>query len=213
LVLLKPGNRVKVEVFVKDPPLVFNTSVHLCDDKTIQIAAPSYSGKKIGVAENTRVLVTEVSPEGLLVVDTCVERMTSKHHVLWILPVPGIEGIHRIQNRREPRYEVDLHLPWREVDSRDSGSFSLCHVVNINSLGALLSLDREFDVGEEFLVDLTNLVRVGGEIPEKKVMARSKVARIAGQSGSVVGVTFENLGRKERKGLLDAIRRLKSEVR
>ena len=210
--LLKPGNRVKVEVYLKDPPLVFNTHVYTCDEKAFSIFAPLFSGKKIGVPVDTRVLITEVSPSGLTVVDTHVQEVKPKPHVTWHLPIPEMARIHRIQNRREPRYELDLHLPWRDSETSVWKEGALCHVVNINSMGALISVDRQLEVGDEITMDLTNLLKVGGQTFDKKVLAVSKVVRLAGESGTVAGVQFQNLGRRERSAMLDALRRLKSNI-
>jgi hypothetical protein len=192
--------------------LVFNTHVCACDEKTFSILAPSFSGKKIGVPVDTKVLVTEISPSGLTVVDTHVREVRPKPHVTWDLPIPEMERIHRIQNRREPRYELDLHLLWRDSETSLWKEGDLCHVVNINSMGALISVERELEVGDEITLDLTNLLKVGGERFDKKIQAVSTVVRLAGESGTVAGIRFGNLGRRERSAMLDALRRLKSSI-
>ena len=110
--------------------------------------------------------------------------------------------------RLEAQREKDL----REAETGDWQEGVLCHVININSLGALVSVDRRLEVGDEVTVDLTNLLKVGGESFDRKVCVTSKVVRLAGESGMVAGLRFDNLGRRERSALMDALRRLKSRI-
>lgn len=210
--ILSPGSRVKVEVFLKDPPIVFSSNVQTCDDKTIELAAPSVNGKKIGVPDETRVLLTEITLEGLMVVDTQVSSVKSKPQVIWVLPVPPISNIRKIQRRIESRYEVDLHLPWTPIDANNLSEGHLVRVVNINSHGALISGTKQYKIGEEFNLDLTSLIWVSGEMTGQKVIVRAKVVRYTGEDKMKVGVQFQDVGRNVRASLLSALRRLKSRI-
>jgi c-di-GMP-binding flagellar brake protein YcgR len=210
--ILSHGARVKVEVFLKDPPLIFSSNVQKCDDKTIELAAPTVNGKKIGVPEETRVLLTEFTLEGLMVVDTHVIAVRSKPQVTWVLPVPPISNIRKIQRRIESRYEVDLHLPWIPLEGGSPGEMPLVRVVNINSHGALLTGTERYEVGDEFKLDLTSLIWVSGEMTGQKVILRAKVVRHASEDGKTVGVQFQEVERNVRTSLLSSLRRLKSRI-
>lgn len=210
--ILSPGARVKVEVFLKDPPLVFSSSVQACDDKAIELAAPSVNGKKIGVPDGTRVLLTEITQAGLMVVDTSVSSVKSKPHVAWVLPVPPISNIRKIQRRIESRYEVDLHLPWTPVEGGKTAQMPLVRVVNINSHGALISGSDPYTIGEEFNLDLTSLIWVSGQMTDQKIIVRAKVVRHVSEDGKLVGVQFQEVDRDVRASLLSSLKRLKSRV-
>lgn len=210
--IISPGARVKIEVFLKDPPLVFHSSVFACDDKNFEITAPTVNGKRIGVPDGTRVLITEITLEGLLVIDTIVSAVESKRHVAWILPIPPISNIRKIQRRIEPRYEVDLHLPWIPLEEDSPAQMQLVRVVNINSFGALIVGTAPYKVGDEFQLDLTSLVWVSGEMSGQKVVVRARVVRYASEDGKSVGIQFQEVDRNVRAHLLSALRRLKSRV-
>ncbi|MCG3195807.1 MAG: PilZ domain-containing protein [Candidatus Omnitrophica bacterium] len=208
--LVKPGSRVKVEVDIGDPKPIFHTVVRSCDPRAIELAAPTVNGKKVGVASGTKVTLIEVSSTGLLFIETLVEEVKSQPQALWLLKFPTLESIRRIQRRREARYEVDVHVRWKK--SPDARDFEIdpLHVVNINTMGALVTTEKQLLIGEDILLDLSPLVQVGGTLTGQKVLARSKVVRQVGDSGRVFGVSFEALDRLQRSSLNEAIRRLKS---
>ena len=206
--LFKVGGRVKAEVFLKDPPVVFHTIVKECDNTFIGLSAPSARGKKIGVPEKTRVVVTEATPTGLLIVDTCVERMETEPSLTWLLRVPGLENIRKIQRRREARYEVDLHVKWKSPHY--PGDDNLLHLINVNSLGALISSDTPFEIGDPLSLDLTPLVKISGKMIEQKLNVQGQIVRKVGTQGSVFGVQFEPIDRMDKGRLLEALRRLKT---
>ena len=206
--LFKVGGRVKVEIFLKDPPVVFHTTVRECDNRHIGLAAPLKNGKRIGIVEETRVVVTESSSSGLLIVDTAVARMETEPSLTWILKVPGIQNIRKIQRRREARYEVDLHVKWKS--STYSGEERLLHLINVNSLGALISSEHPFQIDDQIVIDLTPLMKVSGQRIEQKMNMVGHVVRCVGTSGSVYGVQFEPMARLDKGRLLEALRRLKS---
>jgi c-di-GMP-binding flagellar brake protein YcgR len=209
--LIAPGTKVRVEVYLADPPVVFNTLIRGCDLKTIEVAAPTVNGKKIGVPPETRVVLIETSDSGLLYLDTTVEQVKTSPSVQWVLRSPGFEGIRKIQRRREERFAVDLHIKWHMKDESAYEPTSL-HLININSYGALVSVDRDLAVGDDLIVDLTSLVHVSGQMTDRRVTTRGRVVRKIGEVGTVYGITFETLERLERVHLLEAIRRLKSRV-
>jgi c-di-GMP-binding flagellar brake protein YcgR len=208
--LINPGSRVKVEVFLRDPPFVFYSVVKTCDETALRINAPKLNGKRVTVPTNTKVTITESGPDGLVHLDSLVSDIDPEPPVLWVIPIPQLESIHKIQRRTEPRYEIDLHFPWRNVGASEMGGVMLCHVININSHGALVSLGQTFEIDDEIVLDLTPLIQVSGETFEHKVTVKAKVVREAGKGTNTYGLLFENLGRREKSALLSAVRRLKS---
>ena len=210
--LLKPGSRIKMEVYLRDPPVVFHSTVKNCDVKTIEIVAPIVNGKRVAVPPNTGVTLVETSPGGLLRLDTSVQDVKTKPQALWVVQTPGIEGIHKIQRRREQRFEVDLHVKWKKTMGTGSYEPTPLHLINVNSMGAMVSLDDNFELGDEIIIDLTPLIHVSGELTDQRIATKCKVVRMIGEGGTLVGVIFETLERMERVHLVDALRRLKSRV-
>jgi c-di-GMP-binding flagellar brake protein YcgR len=210
--LINPGTKVKVEVYLTDPPVVFHTSVIRSDIKSIELAAPMVNGKRVGVPSGTRVMVLETSATGLLFIDTRVDEIRTKPQAAWVLPTPGLEGIRKIQRRHEPRYEVDLHLNWRRLSEPGSVETTPLHLVNVNSGGALLSIDKDLGVGEEIIIDLSPLIHVSGALTDRKVSTRARIVRKVGEPSRVYGASFDSLERLEKVHLLEALRRLKSRV-
>ena len=211
--LLKPGTRVKVEVYISDTPVVLHTSVRSCDSQTIELDAPVVQGKKVGVPPDTKVTMTETSSGGLLLVETEVVQVRTKPIPVWELRVPSINAIRKIQRRIEERYEVDLHLRWKRRDDFGWPESALLHMINVNASGALVSAPVELQVGDEIIIDLTPLIRVGGD-PNvgHRISPRCKIVRRTSKNGQCYGLTFENLDRMEKIHLSEAIRRLKSRV-
>ncbi|MCA9410340.1 MAG: PilZ domain-containing protein [Candidatus Omnitrophica bacterium] len=206
--LFKVGGRVKTEIFLKDPPVVFHTTVKACDNDAIILTAPLVRGKRIGVADSTRVVVTEASATGLLIVDTSVIRMENEPNLAWVLKVPSLQNIRKIQRRREARYEVDLHVRWKS--SKVTSEDKLLHLINVNSLGALVSTDVPLEIDDQVVVDLTPLVKVSGKMMDQKLNIVGHVVRRVGNQGSVYGVQFEPMERMNKGRLLEALRRLKT---
>jgi c-di-GMP-binding flagellar brake protein YcgR len=213
VLLLQPGSRVRVEVYIKDPPLVFTSTVRSSGSDSFEISAPSIGGKRIGVPPDTRVTVIESSHSGLLILDTDVEGIHTKPETVWVIRIPDLEGIRRIQRRREPRYEIDLHVRWKTLEDKNFENEAPVHIININSNGALLIIEHPpLDVHDAIHIDLTPLIQVGGRLEGQKTITGCKVVRIAREGGKVYGVTFDNLERMEKVHLMDAIRRLKSRI-
>ncbi len=206
--LFKVGSRVKTEIFLKDPPVVFHATVRDCDNKHIGLAAPIAKGKRIAIAEGTRVVVTEATSTGLLIIDTSVERMETEPTLTWVLKVPGLQNIRKIQRRREARYEVDLHVKWKST--RFPGEEKLLHLINVNSLGSLVSTDIPFEIDDQVVIDLTPLVKVSGKMIHQKLNIVGHVVRKVGTQGSVYGIQFEPMERMDKGRLLEALRRLKT---
>lgn len=207
--LVKPGSRVKVEVDIGDPRPIFHTVVRGCDPGVFELAAPTVNGKRVGVPTGTKVTVIEVSSSGLLFIETLVEEVKSQPQALWLLKSPTLESIRRIQRRREARYEVDIHVRWKACPEAKDFEVGLLHVVNINTMGALITSEKPLAIGEEILLDLSPLVQVGGTASGQKVLVRARIVRQVGEAGRVYGVLFEGLDRRERSGLNEAIRLLK----
>ncbi len=209
--LLKIGGRVKVEVHLADPPVVLHTSVRLCDSHVIELDAPVVQGKRMGVLPGTQITVTEVSPNGLLLVETDVIQVRTKPLPVWDLRIPGLEKIRHIQRRRADRYEVDLHLRWKKREDESWPAHSLLHMVNVSTFGAFVAMPVELETGEEIIIDLTSLILVGGNTSlQHRITPRCKVVRCTTGPMSCYGLTFENLDRVAVRYLDEAIRRLKS---
>lgn len=206
--LLKIGGRVKAEVFLKDPPIVFYTTVRKCDNETIELSAPIAMGKRIGVVDGARVLVTEASSSGLLILDTSIVRMETEPDLCWVLRAPTIQNIRKIQRRREVRYLVDLHVKSRTP--KDAREETLLHLINVNTLGALIATETPLSLGEEVMLDLTPLVKVSGYLIEQRFNVVGKVVREVGDQGRVYGIQFDKLDRVNKGRMIEALRRLKS---
>ncbi|MCB9766689.1 MAG: PilZ domain-containing protein [Candidatus Omnitrophica bacterium] len=187
---------------------MFHTTVKACDNDAIILTAPLVRGKRIGVADSTRVVVTEASATGLLIVDTSVIRMENEPNLAWVLKVPSLQNIRKIQRRREARYEVDLHVRWKS--SKVTSEDKLLHLINVNSLGALVSTDVPLEIDDQVVVDLTPLVKVSGKMMDQKLNIVGHVVRRVGNQGSVYGVQFEPMERMNKGRLLEALRRLKT---
>jgi len=210
--LLKPGTRIKVEVHVTEPPVVLHTFVRHCDNRIIELDAPSVQGKRMGVLPETRVTLKETSTSGLLLADTEVLEVRTKPLPVWVLRVPGLEDIRHIQRRREERYEADLHLRWKMRDETGWPEKPLLLLVNVNTYGAFVAVPADLEVGEEIIIDLTPLIQIGGNPHIKqRITPRCKVVRCAAGPVQRYGVTFENLERLEKRFLAEGIRRLKSQ--
>ncbi len=211
--LFRAGTRVKVEVQISDPPVVLYTSVRSCDNRIIELDAPIVKGKRVGVLPETRVTVTEISSSGLMLAETEVSMVRTRPLPVWVLNVPGLEGIRHIQRRREERYEVDLHLRWKKPSETGWPAHPLLHMVNVNTLGAYVAMPADLEVGEEIIIDLTPLIQVGGNTSiTHRISPRCKVVRSATGPLPCYGVTFENLERLEKGFLTQGIRRLKSKM-
>lgn len=210
--LLNPGSKVKVEVRLGETPLAFQSVVRSCDPKAIEILAPTVNGKKLAVPPGTNVSLTEVTSSGILYLESKVEEVRPSPTAVWVLRAPGLEAIRRVQRRREPRYMVDLHIRWRRRDSPGATVQNLLTLVNVNSMGALISLEDPLEVGEEMMLDLTPLVHVSGQMVDQKIQVRVRVVRKVGTPSRYYGVTFESLERMEKVYLGEALRRLKTRV-
>jgi hypothetical protein len=208
--LFKIGGRVKVEVHIADPPIVLHTSVRNCDSREIELDAPVVQGKRVGVLPETQITLTQTSSSGLMLVDTSVIQVRPKPSPVWVLRAPGFDGIRLIQRRHEERYEVDLHLHWKKRDVTGWPEDLLLQMVNVNKQGAFVSIPVELEVGEEIIIDLTPLIRVGGNPSvTQRIAPRCKVVRHASGPNQCYGLTFENLDRIEKGFLSEGIRRLK----
>jgi c-di-GMP-binding flagellar brake protein YcgR len=208
--LFKIGGRVKVEVHISDPPIVLHASVRNCDSREIVLDAPVVRGKRVGVLPETQITLTQTSSSGLMLVETRVIQVRPKPLPVWVLRAPGFDGIRLIQRRREERFEVDLHLHWKMRDVTGWPEDHLLQLVNVNTTGAFISVPAELEVGEEIIIDLTPLIRIGGNpSATQRIAPRCKLVRRASGPNQCYGVIFENLERMEKSFLNEGIRRLK----
>lgn len=209
--LIKPGKRVKVEIHLGEPPVSLFTLVRMCDSQQIQLDAPTIKGKKAAVPAGTQVVLVESSREGLLIVESQVREVSTQPLPVWIIPIPGLEKIQRIQRRRNERFLVDLHVRWKKRDDREFRPDHL-HMIDINPQGAYAMIPENMEVGDEFYVDLTPLIQISGQPISQRISPLCKIVRKVMASGEGYGFTFSGMEREVKSLLNESIRRLKSKA-
>jgi len=210
--LIRPQTTVTVEIMLGDKSLSFETHVLNCDDQTISVSAPLFEKKRVVANPGTQVLLIFREEDGLKIVDTTVLRVERNHPVRWILKMPGIEGFRKINRRQDPRYELNVRLPWIPPDEYHLKDGNLLLVVNMSVSGAQVSLDCDLQLGDEIGIDLTPLARVSGEKIDHKVFITARVVRVAKEGERTYGVRFQTLSSSEKSMLAKALLRLKSKV-
>ncbi|KXK39703.1 MAG: hypothetical protein UZ16_OP3001000315 [Candidatus Hinthialibacteria bacterium OLB16] len=209
--LIKPGTRVKIEIRFGEQPIILYSLVRMCDAQRIEIDAPTVKGKRAAVPVETPIVLVESSREGLLIIESHVQEVLTRPLPVWLIPIPRLEMIRRIQRRREERYLVDLHLRWKRREDREYRK-DLMHIIDINSQGAFATLPESMELESEFFLDLTPLVQIGGRSISQRVSPVCKVVRKASGPGEGYGITFTGMEREIKTLLNEAIRRLKSKV-
>ncbi|MCA9424399.1 MAG: flagellar brake protein [Candidatus Omnitrophica bacterium] len=208
--LPKEGSRVTVEVYVRNPPVRFDSKVVSLSDHSLSIAAPMINGKKVGVPAGTPVRISAPTNNGIIQVNTTVDRVQSKSGVNWVLKDPGISGINHVDRRSLSRIRVDQSIRWSvfEEGGSKSGEGPM-RLLNINSGGALVKVYQDLILDQEVALDLTGLVEEEDRVSVKEFVIPAKVVRTAClnryglQLGRLTGETralfLKTLHRLERK--------------
>ncbi len=178
--LPKEGSRVTVEVYVRTPPVRFDSKVVSLSDHAISIAAPMVNGKKVAVPAGTQIRLSSPTANGIIQVNTHVERVHSKSGVHWVLEDPGISGINHIDRRCLSRIRVDQSIQWATHDDvgprKGEGPMRL---LNINSGGALVKVYQDLTMDQEVVMNLTALVEEEDRMGVKDFAIPGKVVRSA----------------------------------
>ena len=180
IMLPKEGSRVIVEVFIRNPPVRFESKVVSLSDHAISIAAPSLNGKKMAVPEGTQIRLSASSSNGVIQVNTRVDRIQTTGGVRWLLHDPGITGISHVDRRCLSRIRVDRPIGWSIIDQdkRKTGEGPM-RLLNINSGGALVKVYQDLAMDQEVILDLTELVEEEDRMGLDEFVIPAKVVRLA----------------------------------
>jgi len=178
--LPKEGSRVTVEVFVRNPPVRFDSKVVSLSNHTISIAAPMVNGKKVAVPLGTPVRISSPTTNGVIQVSTSVDRIQSKAGVNWVLGDPGIAGINHVDRRCLSRIRVDRSIRWSTFDQGETkkGEGPM-RLLNINSGGALVKVYQDLTMDQEVALDLSELVEEEDRMGVRDFVVPAKVVRSA----------------------------------
>lgn len=213
--LPKEGSRVSVEVFVRNPPVCFDSKVVSIADHSLCIAAPTVNGKKVGVPVGTPIRLSSPTMNGIIQVTSMVERVQSKGTVNWVVRDPGISGINHIDRRDLSRIRVDQSIRWTiNREGANQPGEGPMRLLNINSSGALVKVYQDLDLEQEVTLDLTDLLEEEDRQAIEQFIVPARVVRMAClnryglQLGRITGETralfLKTLHRLERKILRGA---------
>jgi hypothetical protein len=66
-------------------------------------------------------------------------------------------------SNEDKRSDSRLDVVWRALLTIDDISYP-CELINVSTAGALMVLDRELEMGQQFLLDIAELGRCGGRV-------------------------------------------------
>jgi c-di-GMP-binding flagellar brake protein YcgR len=175
----------------------------------VEVDAPTVGGKKVAVPPQTRVTLTDYTQSGLTLLETVVGEVKMNPSPVWIIPIPTMQGIRRIQRRIAERFEIDIKLRWRKKDLGGEHEQEPLHLLNISSTGAYIKVSSLLEIGDEIVMDLTPLIQLTGTVILQKIRPSGTIVRKGSDHGFFYGICFAQLERMDKVSLMEALRKIK----